>query len=370
MLLLVGLGVLAEHQGGARLRLLGATWWDALTAVGTVLAVFSAVCVAVYEGFRARRSDQSLRRNLEEQAQRERIAQTEQEARERIAVASLVAGVVEQTYEVSEDRSHYVRQVILALINESPEPVFDLAVVVAKSHPPIPVGPLAVPASIPVLPSQTRRSWDISFGIVASGDRHPVLGTYPTVEVLFTDSKGVRWERSYDGSLVEFEVKDGLSYHRPESGERQLGELGNHFNPMPTVLAFLHALREDDVGFPDVEEFVSPTTRSWAAMAPGDYAHMAARLKGHGLAAHAWYPAPRVAWVRTLHDDVVNGTYSEKITIAPSETLTLCFLPDLGWRVFGVGAALEPDWIPFPAGSLSDDPRGGAATSGPDAGPA
>lgn len=41
-----------------------------------------------------------------------------------------------------------------------------------------------------------------------------------------------------------------------------------------------------------------------------------------------------------------------------AQIMTLVFYSGLGWRVFSVGSgATEPDWIEFPPGMKTDDPR-------------
>lgn len=342
---LVALTWFAARDGG-RARVLGATWWDALTAFGTVLAVLVALGLALYEAQRARRAEQELEGDRRE---RENLA--------RIAVASLVTGVIESSYNASEDGTHYLRQSDLVLSNASTEPVFNVHLVVGKGEPPAPVGPLSAPYLIPVLPAQSTRSWDVSTGVLATANLYATIGVYPTVEVFFTDARGVRWHRHFDGDLTEAKVEKGPIFGNGPEGERQMGDLANLFNPLVTALSFLSEMTGTEKPTArQIAPYLAPNAKGWTGLTDNDLAMKAERLRTQNLAAHVWYPARQVAWMRLLPDAVVQGSYDAgKTETVEVDIMTLVFLPNIGWRVFSVGAGLEPERLPFPEGSLTAD---------------
>lgn len=334
-----------------RNEVLGANVWDVLTALGTLFAVIVAVGVAVVEASRNRQAQATLRSRDAAQALVDRRRE-----------ASRVVGAVEQVYMPSDDRTTYVRKATLTLANDSDEPIFDVYVQVAKDFPPVPVGPLSAPERMPVVPARTQRVWDISLPMLAVSETFTVLGSPPTVSVEFMDSRGVRWARGFDGVLVEATIEPRPVLNDAADGEKQLGDLTNFFNPMLTALVFLEMLKQDPL--PSPEEFrpiLSPTARAWTEMPSERWAGIAESVRSHGLAAHAWYPARQVARVRTVADTSAGQIVNPGETVYPQgKVITLLFEPGLGWRVWGIGYAMEPDWFQFSNGALTDDPRQGA----------
>jgi len=102
------------------------------------------------------------------------------------------------------------------------------------------------------------------------------------------------------------------------------------------------------------------TAPAWSDFDDDAWAALRAAVAGYGLAAHVYYPAPRVAYVRLVLEDDANQETSEAGFVEVRALVTtLVFLPGEGWRIFSVGAGVtRPDWIPFPAGSLAEDVRG------------
>lgn len=274
-------------------EVLGANVWDVLTSLGTLLAVVVAVSVAVVESRRNRDSQIELGRLASKSAQDERSR-----------VARRVVGAVEQSYVPSADRATYIRRATLTLANDSDEPIFSIHVQVAKGYPPVPVGPLAAPERIPVVPARSRQTWDVSLPLLAVSDTLTTLGSPPTVSIEFTDARGVRWYRDYDGSIREAEIAPRRVLTFPEGAEAQLGDPSNPFNPMPTALTFLSTLQQDPLPPPEAfDPLLSPTASGWSEMSAEAWTRITESVRGHGVAAHVWYPAPQVARVRTLNTD-------------------------------------------------------------------
>lgn len=259
------------------------------------------------------------------------------------------------------DGSHYIQRSLLRLANESPEPVFNVHIVVARGNPPVPIGPLAAPTPLPLLPARHRRTWDVTLGLLANGGQVASLGVEPTVEIFFTDVRGARWHRGFSGELTDSGTLGAkLLKEIDEANEAQLGDLDNPFNPLPVALAFLGALTstEPPPTVDALQVLFAPNAPGWASMTDAGLEALGDELREYGMAAHAWYPAPFVAWVRAVHDDDARSDARPgEFRTVRAKILTLCFLPSLGWRVFSIGAPMEPDWIGFPPGTLSDDPR-------------
>lgn len=326
--------------------ILGATWWDALQAIGTLLAVIVAVTLALAESHRARDAVRDRDRLLRDQA-----------ARDRRRSASLVGAWIEVDVEPSEDGTHYIRRGRLYLANEGTEPVFAVSVGVGVNDPPVQVGPLSAPIPIPVLAPRTRRSWDVATGLLAHSAAERRLPTHPVAWVAFTDAEGIRWHRDFAGVLAESEGTSGPVTSPPDAA--QMGPLDNPFNPLPTALAFLEMLAPERQASPNDFALLVSDAPGWSDLTSATIAEMARDLAEFGLAAHVWYAAPYVAYVRLVHDDDIDKATSamgSDLIPVHAKVLTLVFAPDAGWRVFSIGVT-EPDWIGFPAGTLGDDPR-------------
>lgn len=112
----------------------GATWWDALSALGTVGAVVVALTLALAERARARRAEKAL---VAERA--DHRASLEENS------AGMVSAWVEVTPAPSADGAHYERHAVVHVANESDRPVYNANVCVGIQNEPgrwTPVGPL------------------------------------------------------------------------------------------------------------------------------------------------------------------------------------------------------------------------------------
>lgn len=327
----------------------GAKWWDAWQAFGTVGAVAIALLLALYEGVRARRAEKALASEREQRLRSDRLA-----------TASLVSAWVETRYEPSADGRYYLRRGTVHVANESNEPVFDVHVVVGVGQPVVQIGPLAVPTPIPVLPPRRTRSWDVSLGLLAHGGGLRIPSD-PVAKIYFSDAQQVRWNRDFEGRLREQIDAQPEPQPNEDEGAKQLGEASNTFNPIWTALAFLHLIRREDppVTASELAPFLAEHANGWKGLADSDFQALGQSLAEYGMAAHAWYPAPQVAYVRLVHEED-----QEKVPSAAgfvevrAQIMTLVFYAESGWRVFSVGSgATEPDWIEFPPRAISDDPR-------------
>lgn len=325
----------------------GVTWWDAAQAIGTVAAVAVALGIALIEAVRGSRDRRKQARDT------------------RRSVAARVNAWVEVTSETSPDGSHYVRRATLHLANESDEPVFRVAVLVGVGEPPVQIGPLAAPVPVWTLPARHRRSWDVTMGLLAHSGPGAYSPADPVAMVAFTDVHGVRWRRDFQGTLTDTSEPAGRllvsTAESGDAGEAQLGQT-NDFNPLPVALWFLTVVRGQEIPatVENVRVAVDASAPGWNELDDAMIESIRNEVDGYGLAAHVWYPAPRVAYVRLVHEeDAETAVAPVTAGWAPvrGKILTMVFGPD-GWKVFSVGPT-DPDWVLFPAGWLSDDPRGG-----------
>lgn len=327
-----------------------AKWWDAWQAFGTVGAVAIALMLALFEGMRARRAEKALASEREQRLRSDRFAS-----------AALVSAWVETRYEPSDDGTHYLRRGTVHLANESNEPVFNVHVVIGVGQPVVQIGPLAVPSPIPVLPPRRHRSWDISLGLLAYGGGLQVPSD-PVAKIYFSDAQDVRWNRDFEGRLRE--QIEGQQEPQPDKveGVKQLGDPSNTFNPIWTALAFSHLIQREDppVTASEVAPLLAANAPGWQAFGDSEFQEMGQSFADYGMAAHVWYPAPQVAYVRLVHEGDQDKVVSEAGYVEVRvQIITLVFYAGIGWRVFSVGAgATEPDWIGFPPGAIADDPRG------------
>jgi hypothetical protein len=126
------------------------------------------------------------------------------------------------------------------------------------------------------------------------------------------------------------------------------------------VLAFKAALSHDDGG-PLLDAARSLTDRSapgWANVQPDHWEALSAQFESLGMASHVHYPAPRVAYVKLLTDDAADLVASSPgyVTV-PVTIVTLRFIRNVGWRIFGIGPATPVDAIDFPEADLDRDPQ-------------
>ncbi|WP_454700064.1 hypothetical protein [Arthrobacter humicola] len=328
----------------------GAEWWDAWQAFGTVGAVAIAMLLALYEGVRARRAEKALASEREQRLQSDRFA-----------TAALVSAWVETQYEPSADGTHYLRRGTLYLANESNEPVFNVHVVVGVGQPVVQIGPLAVPAPLPVLPPRRHRSWDISLGLLANGGGLQIPSN-PVAKIFFSDAQEVRWNRDFEGRLREQGAEQQEAKPTEDDGMRQLGDPSNSFNPIWTAMTFLNLIRREDppVTASELAPLLAENAPGWARLDDSEVRALGHEFANYGMAAHAWYPAPQVAYVRLVHErDQDNAPSVAGYVEVRAQIITLVFYAGVGWRVFSAGAgSTEPDWIEFPTGAITDDPRG------------
>lgn len=330
----------------------GADWWEAGQAVGTLAAVVLSLLLAFWEGFRARRSE-----SLREKEREERSVE------DRRTVASLVSAWVEVEYEPASTGTHFLAKSRVIVANESNEPVFNVHVLVGVGQPPVQVGPLAVPAPIAVLPPRRQRSWDVSLGLLAhTNGTGNVLGE-PVARINFSDVRDVRWRRDFQGWLSNAETPESSFLNiDPEEGEKQLGVLDNMFNPMTVVLMFLEMIREENTPG-KLEELRAVLARGvpyWESLTEPEVDSIRQQLAGYGLAAHCWYRGSQVAYVRLVRDDDARQPVESAgfIELRAPLFITLVFYAGEGWRIFSYGGSVtHPDWIHFPEGTISDDPR-------------
>ncbi|MGC0252629.1 hypothetical protein [Pseudactinotalea sp. Z1748] len=324
--------------------------WEALSAIGTLLAVLVAVGVAVREGRRANRAERELRDD-----------RARQEEERRRAVAAVVTAIVEERHDPSPDGTHYVRRDRLILTNASGEPVFGVVLGVARGEPPIALGPVFGPRSIPVLPAGSEREWDVSFAMLATQPLYGAIYEPISVELTFVDARGATWRRELDGSLNEL----GPDYTSPpyasvpdDVGHQQVRDLANPYNPMPIVLAFLTDLDHERTTAA-IEPYLAPTAEGWRGITDAEVREIAEGLAEAGLPSHVWHPAPYVAIVRLLPGLGEADPADFVAAGGPMTHLTMVFIHSQGWRVFHLGPPIDPDSIPFPPGTLTSSPRGG-----------
>lgn len=327
-----------------------AKWWDAWQAFGTIGAVAIALMLALYEGVRARMAEGALASEREQRLKSDRFA-----------TAALVSAWVETRYEPSADGTHYLRRGTVHVANESNEPVFNVHVVIGVGKPVVQIGPLAVPAPLPVLPPRRHRSWDISLGLLAYGGGLQIPSD-PVAKIYFTDANEVRWNRDFDGRLREQIEGQQEPPPNEDEGVRQLGDPSNTFNPIWTALAFVNLIQREDpaVTASELAPFLAESATGWEGIVDSEIRAIGQSFADYGMAAHVWYPAPQVAYVRFVHEkdqeNVRSAAGYAEVRGAP--IITLVFYTGIGWRVFSAGlGATEPDWILFPPGSIADDPR-------------
>lgn len=330
-----------------------ATWWEAATALGTVGAVIVALLLAWSERSRARRAEKALAEERDEQ---------KQAAEER--QAAMVSAWVEIEPIPNEDGSHYERRATVHVANESDRPVYNANVCIGIQNAPsrwTPVGPLAVPLPLPVLASRSRQSWDITLPLLACSMGVGNVMSGPTAAISFTDSSGDRWTRDFHLALTRASKKGEAALFAidPEYGEEQMGGIDNPFNPVATVRLFLNALRREEG--PEVEllsEMLDPSASGWSQMTGQDWVDAVQRWSELGIAAHAHYPAPRIAYVKTLTADAAEQRIDRPGYVeVPTTFFTLRFLRGRGWRVFSVGVPTQVDMIEFPKKDLHRDFR-------------
>lgn len=145
----------------------------------------------------------------------------------------------------------------------------------------------------------------------------------------------------------------------PEYGEEQLGQIENPFNPVTTVLLFLNALGRD--GGPDwdlISALLDPGAEGWSKMTDDQWVEAANHWSQLGIAAHVHYPAPRIAYVKTLTDEAADQRLDGPGYVeVPMTLFTLRFVRGAGWKVFSIGGPTPAHMIEFPEKGLLRDIR-------------
>lgn len=352
------------------MTLFGADWWEAASALGTVGAVVVALLLAAGEAARARRAERAL---ASERAEQRSDAEERQ--------AGMVSAWVEVVATPSEDGSHYERKATVHVANESDRPVYNANVCIGVQNALdrwTPVGPLAVPLPLPVLASRSRQSWDITIPLLACSMDwgNPLSG--PTAAIAFTDSSGERWTRTFDLALTRQSRSSEAALFAidPEHGEEQMGQIENPFNPVTTVLLFLNALGRD--GGPDwdlISALLDPGADGWGKMTDEQWLEAADHWSQLAIAAHVHYPAPRIAYVKTLTDEAAaKRREGPGYVEVPMTFFTLRFVRGVGWKVFSIGGPTPAHLIEFPEKDLlrdlrsADSPESPAPSVDPNAG--
>lgn len=305
--------------------------WSMLTAVGTV----GATLVATVLAFRAW-------------------------VNEKDASARFVSAWITDDYRPRDDGSSYEREVLLHVANESNEPVFDAMVNVHIGPTSTPLGPLAAPAPISVIPPRRELVFDVSVPLLAHLDSWS-----PRATLVFSDPRGRRWLRELDGQLEDV-TRQKLRWSKKAmvGDERQLGNQESLFNPMIVAMTLLGGLQDEKTKTEDLQVLLAPGAAGWAGV---DWEKLRSELAGFQPTSMVGYPAPRIARIKLSGDPTLEGKRVEgsgkPLVLGRYMFMTMTLDPHAGWRVFGVGESVPPDAIYF-GGSLAEDvePRRG----GPD----
>ena len=331
----------------------GATWWDALSALGTVGAVVLALGLAFAENARARRAEKHLVRERADQ----RLSLEE-------SAAGRGSAWGEGTPVPSADGTHYERHAVVHVANESNRPAYNANVCVGIQNEPgrwTPVGPLAVPLPLPVLAPRSRQTWDITLPLLACSMDLGNFVSNPTASIAFSDASGQRWTRDFDLALTRQSGSGDAALFAIDHpyGEEQVGQIDNPFNPISVVVVFLHAIgREEGPDLGLAKSLLDPAAAGWARMTDDEWNDAAERWADLGVAAHVHYPAPRIAYVKALTDDAADQRVDRPGYVeVPMTLFTLRFIRGVGWRIFSIGWATRADMIAFPEADLLSDVR-------------
>jgi hypothetical protein len=303
---------------------LNATWdlWAMLTAIGTVGATLVATTLALRSW-----------------------------VREKDATARFVSAWITDDYQPRTDGSSYQREVHLHVANESNEPVFDAMVNVHIGRDETPLGPLAAPAPISVIPPRRELIFDISVPMLAHSDSWS-----PKATLTFTDPKGRHWLRKLNGGLQDVSRR-GLKWSKKPGAvdERQLGNQESLFNPMLLACMFLGALRDEETKTEDLFVLLAPEASGWTDV---DWDKLRSELADFEPTSMVDYPAPRIARIKLSGDKSLEGRrvegHGKPLELGVYKFMTLTLNPRDGWRIFGVGGSVPPDAIHF-GGSLVED---------------
>lgn len=326
----------------------GACWWDALAALGTVLAVAVSLVLAVAAWIKSSR-------------EAKKAAQRESEVQ-----ARMVSAWVEAHVEPSPNGRRYVRHATLNMENQSEQPVFMVYVEVGIPQPNdtwLNLGPLAAPVPVRVLPPKTKRSWDISLALMTYGEAASSVSGDIAVSTYFTDPSDRRWSRAYTGGLELQQSKAGKSRDLMQEVGGDSNQLGpdDFSNPVFVVTLFfgaLFALSEGEKeAFAGLKELLDPSANGWAQFDVEAWLDLARRYEDYGIAAFVHYPAPRVAYVKILPDEEASKRLTGEVGYVEVSVsvITLRYLIGQGWRIFGIGIPSPADLVGFPEGDLHSD---------------
>lgn len=300
------------------------TWdlWVVLTAIGTVGATLVALTLA----FRSWINDKD-------------------------STARFVSAWIIDEYQPRKDGISYKRMVRLNVANESNEPVYNAAVNVHVGHNSMPLGPLAAPSPISVVPPRRELVFDVSIPLMAHSD-----SWFPKAALTFTDSKGRRWYRGLNGELRNVSRQKLRWSKKPEQvDERQLGDRESLFNPMTVALMFLAGLRNEEMDPEELHVLLAAEASGWATV---DFEQLRTELNDFQPTSMVDYPAARIARIKLSGDKKLEGKtvrgYGESLELEKYAFMTLTLNPSNGWRVFGIGENVPPAAIYF-GGSLSEE---------------
>lgn len=327
-------------KGGTAL-IWGQSWTDVFQAFGTVGAVVTALMVALGDYLGNRKALRRQRREKENET------------------ASLVSAWVETEYVSAGEGARYDKISKLHIANEGSEPVFDLNVVVGLGPPWRQVGPLSAPVPITTLSSRRERIFDITAGILAHEVGEGFIDfSEPRARISFTDRRGVRWYRDFDGELFEdLSGEEDPSQKIDEQVPFQMGP-ASLLNPMFVAVGFMDALTKDDAGRADIDPFLDPHASGFSRMSDAEVGELKKSFAGYGLPAHVWYRTDRVAYVRVIRDRDVpeERPTHDGIDLLLLAVLTLTFRKNLGWRIFSIGPTM-PNYIYFENGETEESVR-------------
>jgi hypothetical protein len=270
---------------------------------------------------------------------------------EKDATARFVSAWVTDEHKPRDDGSSYKREVHLHVANESNEPVFDAMVNVHIGREQTPLGPLAAPAPISVIPPRRELEFDISVPLLAHSDSWS-----PKAALTFTDPKGRHWLRKLNGELQDVS-REGVHWSKKSgpSDERQLGNQESLFNPMTVAFMFLGGLQDKETKTEDLFVLLSPDAPGWVGV---NWEKLRSELEDFQPTSMVDYLAPRIARIKLSGDKSLEGKRVEgngkslELDIFMFMTLTLDSHD--GWRIFSVGESVPPDAIYF-GGSLVED---------------
>lgn len=292
--------------------------WTVLTAVGTVGATLVALILALRSW-----------------------------AQDKNSTARLVSVWVTDKYQPCEDGSSHRRIVHLHVANESSEPVFNAMVNVHIGRYLTPLGPLAAPAPISVVPLRREIVFDISIPLLAhSGSWSPRASL----------TKGRGWIREPNGGLQALSRdKQRWSKKAGPGDKRQLGDQESLFNPMIVALMFLSGLRDEQTTPDELSVLLAPEATGWVDV---NWDELGTELTDFQPTSMVDYPAPRLARVKLLGDKALEGKRVEgnghPLELDNVKFMTLTLEPHNGWRIFGVGENVPPAAIYF-GGSLNEE---------------